>query len=146
MFHWIFNNCLIQGKCVISRIPRVCGSAAIHRNLRNDWPHRKSRRLNYYHYLWNPSRCKRASPYPVISRGYIECKFVLIQGAKEKEGGRCNNRNNDNNEPRNGSERLIVLSSRISCADCATNLNPHNLDVSLRENVAREKEKEIDYP
>jgi len=87
MFHWIFNNCLIQGKCVISRIPSVCGSAAIHRNLRNDWPHRKSRRLNYYHYLWNPSRCKRASPYPVISRGYIECKFVLIQGAKEKEGG-----------------------------------------------------------
>lgn len=109
----------------------------MHRNLRNDWPHRKTLRLNYYHYLWNSSRCKRASPYPLYLAGTSNANLYWFKGRKRK---RCNNRNNDNNEPRNGSERLIVLSSRISCADCVTNLNPHNLDVSPRKRSERERE------
>lgn len=34
-------------------------------------------------------------------------------GGRRGRRGKCNNRNNDDNEPRNGGERLIILSSRV---------------------------------
>lgn len=53
----------------------------------------------------------------------------IDSGGRKGEESLCNNRNNDNNNLRNGSERLIVPSSYVyfTYTDCVTNLNPHGL-------------------
>lgn len=125
-----------------------------HRNLRNDRRRRKTRRLNYYHYRRNPSCSKRRLRYPLYLAATSDANSCWFggegtrgrggraTGARPDGGRKCNNRNNDDNEPRNGGERLIILSSRVYPAPTAPLRNKLKSTQSRRRQLSANAERD----